>query len=165
MRTYRVVVQGEEFQVGIGPEGSYTINGTSVRADIRQTREGLYSTLIDGRSSSMMVTGSGGAYRVVAGSLAFDVIVEDERRRLLNLLGGPAASASARMEVRAPMPALVVRLEVSEGETVEAGRGLVVLEAMKMENELKATRRGIVTSVSVAPGKTVEKGELLLVID
>jgi pyruvate carboxylase subunit B len=60
------------------------------------------------------------------------------------------------------MPGLVVRLLVREGEQVQAGAGLVVLEAMKMENELKAPRAGVVQGIRVAPGQTVEKGAVLL---
>ncbi len=165
MRTYRVEIEGEEFLVGVRQDGSYTINGEPVHADIRRTGESRYSTLIDGRSSSLLVSGTAGTYRVVAGSLGFDVNVEGERKRLMRSLGGPAAAVSARTEVRAPMPALVVRIEVKEGDTVDSGRGLIVLEAMKMENELKSPRKGTVTSIAVEHGKAVEKGQLLLVID
>ncbi len=165
MRTYRVVIEGEEFLIGLGQDGSYTINGAPVQADIRRTGESRYSTLIDGRSSSLLVSGTAGTYRVVAGSLGFDVNVEGERKRLMKSLGGPAAAASARTEVRAPMPALVVRIEVKEGDAVEPGRGLVVLEAMKMENELKSPGKGTVRSIAVGQGMPVEKGQLLMVID
>jgi len=164
MRTYRVVIDGEEFSIGIGPDQSYTINETAVHADIRQTAVDQYSTLLDGRSSTILVGDLDGAYRVVTGSLAFEVRVEDERSRLSRMIGGSAVEAAARTEVRAPMPALVVRIEVKEGERVEPGRGLLVLEAMKMENEVKSAASGTVQSIAVVPGKPVEKGELLMVI-
>ena len=66
--------------------------------------------------------------------------------------------------MRAPMPGLVVRVEVAEGQAVEAGAGLVVVEAMKMENELRATRAGMVKTVHVAVGQAVEKGAALVTL-
>jgi biotin carboxyl carrier protein len=64
--------------------------------------------------------------------------------------------------VRAPMPGLIVRVEVEAGQLIRVGQGLVVLEAMKMENEIKALSAGKVADVHVTPGKAVEKGELLI---
>ncbi len=66
--------------------------------------------------------------------------------------------------VKAPMPGLVVRVEVSEGQVVEVGEGLVVVEAMKMENELRASSRGVVEHIHVSAGQRVEKGAPLVTI-
>src|SRR6266550_3620647 len=66
--------------------------------------------------------------------------------------------------VKAPMPGLVVRVEVSEGQVVEVGEGLVVVEAMKMENELRASSRGVVEHIHVSAGQRVEKGAALVTI-
>jgi pyruvate carboxylase subunit B len=65
----------------------------------------------------------------------------------------------------APMPGLVVRVNVKAGDTVEAGQGLIVMEAMKMENELRAHGAGVVKAVRVAPGDAVEKGAVLVEMD
>jgi len=67
--------------------------------------------------------------------------------------------------VVAPMPGLIVRVNVSPGDTVAAGQGLVVVEAMKMENELKAPADGVVARVSVEAGAAVEKGAVLVVLE
>jgi biotin carboxyl carrier protein len=68
-------------------------------------------------------------------------------------------------EIRAVMPGKVVAVLVEEGATVEQGDGILVIEAMKMENEIQASRSGTVTKMAVAPGQAVESGELLAVID
>jgi len=73
-----------------------------------------------------------------------------------------STAVPAGHSLKAPMPGLVLRVLVSEGEQVSAGQGLVVLEAMKMENELKAGAAGVVRSVRAVAGATVEKGQLLL---
>jgi len=90
--------------------------------------------------------------------------VVDERARAVERLSGRPAHHAADGAVRAPMPGLVLRIEVSEGQPVAAGAGLVVLEAMKMENEIRAPVAGVVRRVLVAQGQAVEKGTPLLEI-
>ncbi|HEX9393001.1 MAG TPA: biotin/lipoyl-containing protein, partial [Gemmatimonadales bacterium] len=80
------------------------------------------------------------------------------------LTGQRPAPASGGV-VKAPMPGLVVRVEVQEGQRVEAGAGLVVVEAMKMENELRATRAGVVSRVHVKAGQTVDRGVPLVTLE
>jgi pyruvate carboxylase subunit B len=89
----------------------------------------------------------------------------DERRRALRDLSGANAGPTGPAPIVAPMPGLIVRINVSPGDTVEAGQGVVVMEAMKMENELRATGPGKVRSVEVAPGVAVEKGALLVALE
>ena len=72
---------------------------------------------------------------------------------------------SGRVEIKATMPGRVVNVLVGSGDEVTAGQGVIIVEAMKMENELKSPKAGKVTEVKVAPGQTVEKGELLVVIE
>ena len=77
-------------------------------------------------------------------------------------LSSAGSVAKGPAPVRAPMPGLVVKVEVDEGECVEAGDGLLVVEAMKMENELTAAVAGRVGTIHVVAGQTVEKGEVLM---
>jgi biotin carboxyl carrier protein len=86
----------------------------------------------------------------------------DERLRAIRDLTAAAAEASGPAPLKAPMPGLVVRVSVAVGDTVSAGQGLVVVEAMKMENELRASAAGVVTAVLAVPGHVVEKGALLV---
>jgi biotin carboxyl carrier protein len=95
----------------------------------------------------------------------FEAEALDERRRALRDLTGAAASPTGPAPIVAPMPGLIVRINVAPGDTVEAGQGVVVMEAMKMENELRATAAGKVRSVDVAPGTAVEKGALLVSLE
>ena len=88
--------------------------------------------------------------------------VVDERARSIRALTGNRAAAVGPRPVVAPMPGLVVRVEVSEGDMVSAGQGMVIVEAMKMENELLAEGPAIVRRVHVSDGDAVEKGQLLV---
>lgn len=89
--------------------------------------------------------------------------VVDERTRAIREMTG-TAEESVQMTVAAPMPGLVVRVEVEVGQAVTAGQGLVIVEAMKMENELKAPANGVIASIAVEAGQTVEKGAILLTL-
>ena len=97
-----------------------------------------------------------------AGARVEVVVVPAGARRAPDVV--PRARRHGAGPVVAPMPGLVVRVRVTQGQRVDAGAGLVVVEAMKMENELRAPRGGVVTAVYVAPGATVEKGQPLVTI-
>jgi pyruvate carboxylase subunit B len=86
----------------------------------------------------------------------------DERMRTIRDLTAAASVSSGPAPLRAPMPGLVVRVQVAVGDAVTAGQGLVVVEAMKMENELRATANGIVMAVHATVGTAVEKGAMLV---
>jgi biotin carboxyl carrier protein len=95
----------------------------------------------------------------------FDVEVQDDRAKQIEALTGQGRKPAGGGVVKAPMPGLVVRVEVREGASVEAGEGLVVVEAMKMENELKAPADGVVAKVLVQERQTVDKGATLIVLE
>ncbi|HEX2692465.1 MAG TPA: biotin/lipoyl-containing protein [Gemmatimonadaceae bacterium] len=106
-----------------------------------------------------------GRYTLWIDGYRFDVEALDERTRAIRELSRANAAATGPAPIKAPMPGLIVRVNVKEGEVVEAGQGVVVMEAMKMENELRATAGGTVRSVDVVPGQAVEKGALLVVLE
>lgn len=93
-----------------------------------------------------------------------EVEVQDDRSKQIEALTGQGRKPAVGGVVKAPMPGLVVRVEVSEGQVVEVGEGLVVVEAMKMENELRALSRGVVEQIHVSAGQRVEKGAPLVTI-
>src|SRR5580765_1144310 len=93
-----------------------------------------------------------------------EVEVQDDRSKQIEALTGQGRKPVVGGVIKAPMPGLVVRVEVSKGEVVEVGRGVVVVEAMKMENELRAQTRGVVEQVHVKAGDRVEKGAPLVTL-
>jgi biotin carboxyl carrier protein len=99
------------------------------------------------------------------GDRAFTAQVLDQRTRTLRSLSGAAARSHGPRAVHAPMPGLIVRVEVNAGDAVRAGQGIVVIEAMKMENELRAQADGRVARIHVQPGQAVEKGAVLVEFD
>jgi len=105
---------------------------------------------------------SRGQYTLWIDGFRFEVEALDERTRAIRELSASTAKATGPAPLVAPMPGMIVRVNVREGDAVQAGQGLVVMEAMKMENELRAAAAGSVKRVHVAPGTAVEKGALLL---
>jgi biotin carboxyl carrier protein len=94
---------------------------------------------------------------------AYSIRVEEETRYIIRTRGGTAGAGG--QVLKAPMPGRVVLVEVALGQAVQPGDGLVILEAMKMENEFKATAAGTVREVRVQAGQTVNPGEVIVVIE
>lgn len=105
-----------------------------------------------------------GEWRIQLHGRVLEASIADERTRVIRAMSSNSESATRKI-VLAPMPGLVVRLLVEPGEAVSAGQGVVVVEAMKMENELRAPMAGTIATIEVAPGATVEKGALLVTLE
>ena len=103
-----------------------------------------------------------GRYTLWLDGFRYEVEALDERTRAIRALSGAGKAPSGPAPLVAPMPGMIVRVAVQVGDTVEPGQGLVVMEAMKMENELRATSAGTVKAVLAHPGTAVEKGAILL---
>lgn len=106
-----------------------------------------------------------GRYTLWVDGFRYEVEALDERARAIRELAGASAGPSGPAPLVAPMPGMIVRVAVQVGDTVQAGQGLVVMEAMKMENELRATAAGTVKAVLAEPGTAVEKGAILLELE
>ena len=132
-----------------------------VVVDGRRTGTASYSLLMDGRAAEVHLLARGDDYTVATGGRVHRFKLLDER----TLRARQGSVRGGDREIRAVMPGKVVAVLVEVGAPVAEGDGLLVIEAMKMENEIKATRAGTVTEIHVAPGQAVEAGELLAVVD
>lgn len=133
--------------------------------DLVQTGPGLYSLVHQGRSYKVLVLKrdkEAGTVRVRIGAHCHTVRLEDERSRLMQLLGIDRGARAMASELKAPMPGLVLKVLVKDGDAVKKDDPLLVLEAMKMENVIKSTGEGVVKKAHVQAGAAVEKGQLLL---
>ena len=106
-----------------------------------------------------------GRYTLWLDGFRYEVEALDERARAIRELSGASAGPSGPAPLVAPMPGMIVRVAVAVGDIVQAGQGLVVMEAMKMENELRATAAGTVKAVRAVAGTAVEKGAILLELE
>jgi len=131
-------------------------------AQIAQAEPGVYSVLVDGRSYEARIEQADGRLVVFIDGHRFEIEIRDPRR-WSRKAGGQGSEG--RVNVAAPMPGKVVRLLASAGDTVTAGQGLLVVEAMKMQNEIKAPKAGCVVSLPARDGATVAAGEVLATIE
>jgi biotin carboxyl carrier protein len=163
---YIVSVLGREIEVEVDGE-QVTVDGrTHVATLSRVPGTPVRQLLLDGRSEALAVEGGGGGrWTVTRRGERCEIEVVDERTRHIRGLTGAADRARGPLALKAPMPGLVVRVQVEAGQPVAAGAALVVLEAMKMENELRAAAAGVVRTVRVRPGEPVEKGQVLVELD
>jgi biotin carboxyl carrier protein len=164
---YVVNVNGHEVEV--------TLDGSAVRvgdveaearvADVDGTP--LQLVTIAGRVHRVLVRrgAARGQYTIHLDGFRFDVEALDERTRAIRQLTANAAAKAGPAPLLAPMPGLIVRVLAQPGDEVTAGQGLVVMEAMKMENELRISGPGTVRSVRVAAGDAVEKGAILVELE
>lgn len=151
--------KGAAYRFEYAPQGASTF---AAEASLVEAEPGIYSVLIDGRSYDVrVVQGAAGLYIDLLGHRSV-VEVRDPRRMARR---GRTGVGEGRQTVIAPMPGKIVRVLIAEGEMVEAGAGLVVVEAMKMQNELRAAKAGRVVRLSAKEGDAVAGGEALAVIE
>ena len=160
---YVVTIGNRSIEVEIDG-GRITVDGTPHEAELRPVAgTPISNLLVDGASWILPIESAGtGRWVIQRWGDRFELEVVDERTRHIRSLIGEGKAASGPAALKAPMPGLVVRVLVQPGDQVAAGQGLVVLEAMKMENELKAPGPGVVEAVSAEPGRAVEKGTVLV---
>jgi pyruvate carboxylase subunit B len=160
---YVVLLDGQTIEVEVDGD-RVTVDGRAHSATLGViSGTPLRQLLIDGRPLTLSVEAIGrGRWALTPKGERWEMEVLDERTRHIRSLAGGGDQRRAAGVLRAPMPGLVVRVQAQPGEKVAAGDSLVVLEAMKMENELKAGASGVVKSVRVAPGEAVEKGQVLV---
>jgi biotin carboxyl carrier protein len=148
-REERIEIVNGRFRIGDGPERE---------ASVETPQPGVYSVLLDGNSYQARVEDG----VVTVDGFRYQIEVRDPRRWSRQSRGGAHPGAQ---NIKAPMPGKVVRVLAAVGDAVEAGQGIVVVEAMKMQNELKAPRAGRVTGIAAKIGATVTAGEVLAVLE
>jgi acetyl/propionyl-CoA carboxylase alpha subunit len=164
---YVVEVDGERRTVDVTGD-DIEMDGTRVAARLVDVPGTPVSLVTIGDRVYRLVARRGdsrGRYTLALDGRRYGVDALDERTRAIRDLSAASAAAAGPAPLVAPMPGLVVRVNVAVGDVVPAGQGLVVMEAMKMENELRATTAGTVKSVLAVPGTAVEKGAVLVELE
>jgi biotin carboxyl carrier protein len=156
-RTARIEIDGARFRYQ--REGGEAIEREFTIAPLTP---GSYSVLIEGRSYTIIAAAPGTTSEIVVNGRAFAVDVFDPREMRARKSAG---AGEGRQNIIAMMPGKVVRVLAAQGDTVEAGQGLIVVEAMKMQNEMKSPKAGRVVEVKTQADATVAAGEILMVIE
>jgi biotin carboxyl carrier protein len=162
---YQATVEGRTVRAEVhagGGEGRFRVlvDGRAMDVDVREAGAHALSLLVDGRSYDAAVERRADGYRIALSGRVLDVGLAEGS-------AGPVQKTVAKgpARIQAPMPGKLVRVLVSAGQDVGAGQGLVVMEAMKMENEIRAPRAGRVKEAPVREGQAVDTGALLVLLE
>jgi acetyl/propionyl-CoA carboxylase alpha subunit len=152
-----------EFPVEILDEHHVRFGGDVLEVDLAAiSSEPLYSLIVNGESFEGYVFPGDEGWQVLFLGQFYQVRVEDEREKRLRTSLQGTAHADAELILRAPMPGLVISVPITEGQVVEKGQILVILESMKMQNELRAPFTGKVSRIRIKAGEIVEQKQILL---
>jgi biotin carboxyl carrier protein len=162
---YYATVDERTYEIEINQLGELCIDGECAEVDFQSIGgTSIYSLLLGNASYEALVEERDDCFEVLVQGTLYHVCVEDERMRRLKQAAKGFAPPSGEIGIRAPMPGSIVDVPVQEGQAVEEGSVLVILESMKMENELRAPRAGVVSQVRVQNGQNVEQNETLVAI-
>ncbi len=160
---YITTVGEQQYSIEIIDSNKIIVNGKPITVDFESiSGQPVYSLLVDGKSYEGYMYASDDEWEVLLQGRRYNVQVVDEREHRLQQTMGEGAVADNEFHLKAPMPGLVVDVPVEEGQEVAKGDVLVILESMKMQNELKSPRGGKVTRVRVKTGDNVERKQTLL---
>jgi biotin carboxyl carrier protein len=163
---YYATIDGTEYVIEIISETSVIINGTPRTIDYQTLKQGAScSLLVDGKNYEPTVYQENGGWEVLIKGSRFNIQVEDERERRLRLAAGESSLPQGRFILNSPMPGMVIDIPVKEGDQVSEGDVLVVLESMKMQNELIAPRDGVISNIQAKVNANVERKEALLTLE
>lgn len=163
---YTVIIDGQrivlETEKTDPPIVEVVVAGKRYELNCKAVEPGVYWLSWQNRSIELSVAPNGDGYNVSVGNKRFSVEVEDERAALRKI---SQASLDGEVELRAPMPGKVIRVLAEQGAEVQANQGVLVMEAMKMQNEIKSPKGGKVKRLGVANGAAVNAGDILAVIE
>jgi biotin carboxyl carrier protein len=162
---YVTTIGDTEFTIEVIDKGHLSLNGKIMDVDFESiSGQPVYSLLLDGKSFEAYVYAAEDEWQVLLLGQQYPVRVENEREKRLKSAGGGQLQESGEFHLKAPMPGLVVAIPVKEGQQVEKGQVLIILESMKMQNELKSPRAGKVERIKAKVGESVEQRQVLLTI-
>jgi biotin carboxyl carrier protein len=162
---YHVTIGQEEFEIEVRSETEIVLNGKLLQVDFQSLADQPVYSLLLGNESHEAYVGEGdhGLQVLLRGQL-YEVEIEDERQRRLRQASEIENAPGGEYLLKAPMPGLIVAVPVAEGETVTRGQNLVILESMKMQNELRSPRDGVVHRVRAKVGERVEQNQVLVTL-
>jgi len=161
---YVTTVHNKRFEIEILADGSISVDGKKRDVDFIALGPAMYSILAENVSHELTIEERDDEIEVLMRGRLYSNRVLDERALLMAQRSGGFGNDSGEINIKSPMPGLIVAVRVEVDQEVKAGDTVVILESMKMQNELKAARDGVVVSVNVEPGQTVEQNKVLMTI-
>jgi biotin carboxyl carrier protein len=161
---YYATVEDKEYVIDIGPD-EIKVNDKTYTYNFHElSNAGMVSLIINNRSLEAVVEEREGLSEVLIRGELYPVKVQDERAYRLAKARGTIQDVTGQATIKSPMPGIIIATPVPEGDNVKKGDKVIILESMKMENELKSPRDGVIVTLTVEPGMSVEKNQVLVVI-
>lgn len=162
---YITTVNDQEFTIEVDQEGLIMVDGQPYEVNFQQLSEGgILSLLLDNHSFEAIVEERENGWEVLIHGELYTVTVQDERAYRLARARGIVTEVTGEAIIKSPMPGLIIEVLVKPNQIVQKGEKVVILESMKMENELHSPREGLVKQVYVEAGANVEKNQVLVII-
>jgi biotin carboxyl carrier protein len=163
---YITTIDDEVFEVEILNDHQVQLNGKIYDVNFEEiSSESIYSLIVDGNAYEVLISEEENEWNVLIRGTMYNAEVIDEREKRLRDASGELALSSGEYTLQAPMPGLVIKVSVKEGKKVKKGDVLVILESMKMQNELKSPHKGTITEVNIKKGDRVEKRDVMVVLE
>jgi acetyl/propionyl-CoA carboxylase alpha subunit len=160
---YITTIDDRQYTVEIVDDKHVSVDGKVYEIDFESVSgQPVYSLIVDGRSHESYIYQGDDNWQVLLRGRLYPVNVEDEREKRLRAAAGGRVAETGEYHLRAPMPGLVVAVQVIEGQKVKKGQVILILESMKMQNELKSPRDGTIGRIRVRAGESVEQKQTLL---
>jgi biotin carboxyl carrier protein len=160
---YITTVEDRQYLVEVIDEKHVSVDGKLYNVDFESVSgQPVFSLIVDGKSHEAYVQEGDDNWQVLMRGRLYPVKVEDEREKRLRAAAGGGVAETGEYHLKAPMPGLVIAVPVAEGQEVKKGQVLLILESMKMQNELKSPRDGKISRIRVKSGESVEQRQALL---
>lgn len=164
MTKYITTIGDKEFEIEILDNNQVMVDGQTYDIDFDSVSgQPVFTLLLNGKSHEALIFHDEDEWQVLLRGRLYTALVEDEREKRLRAAAGSVAE-SGDFVLKAPMPGLVIKVAVKKGDEIKKGDVMVILESMKMQNELKAPRDGKVMRVMIKDGDSIEQKETMLVL-
>ena len=162
---YVSTIGDNHFEIEINGEDEIFVDGERTFIDFRSVAgQSVYSLIVNGKSYEALVQPAEDGLEVLLQGQLYQITIEDERQRRLRQTTGSSAELRGELHYKSPMPGLIVTVRVREGQEVKRGDRMIVLESMKMQNELSSPSDGIVRNIRIQSGDNVDQNQVLLTI-
>ncbi len=164
----QTIINEKTFSIDQNSDGQWTINDAEVQFDVQNQPNGLISIIKDNKSYTGIIEGVDTAakeLKIRVNDQVYSIAIKEEIDQLLESMGLDLKAMQKAEPIKAPMPGMILKVLVEPGQQISKGDGLVILEAMKMENVLKATADATVKSINIEEQTAVEKGTVLIELE
>lgn len=166
MAEYLINIEGKTYEIDILDDNRVILNGNEISFDLKYNGNDSYTLIYQNKIFEVdVISNNNSILQLSVDNDVYDIVVKDKFTQLLEKFSKGRGEREKEILIQAPMPGLVLKISVEIGQKVEPGTSLLILEAMKMENEIRAFSAGIVKDIKIKEKTAVEKGDVLIILE